>query len=107
MKAPKKRTAVRKKATVRKKKTTAKKTTKKTKNKSVQENSTLLYGNRNTISRKKLLAELVTIEKEGQLYNQILHDSRLKKEPEIVKTTKEALKLLGKRQHEIFKLLGI
>jgi hypothetical protein len=79
-----------------------KKTT--TKKKSV---SKLNGTKRTALSRKKLLDELISIEKEGQIYEKILRDARLKKQPEIVKAAQDGLKLLGKRQREIFKAIGL
>ena len=96
MKTSRKKTA--KKAPTSKKKSLFGKTSSKRKSKPV---------NGVRMSKKKLLAELVSIEKEGRLYDTILRDARLKKQPEIVKATRECKRLLGKRQAEIFKKLGI
>jgi hypothetical protein len=58
-------------------------------------------------SRKKLLDELILIEREGQIYQRMLKDPHLKKEPEITKSAKAGLKQLARRQRAIFKALGI
>ena len=58
-------------------------------------------------SRKALMNELILIEQEGQIYQKMLRDARLKKEALIVKSVKSALKSLAKRQRVAFKALGI
>lgn len=78
---------------------------KRTKSLKLKKASVRLDGNR--VNRKKLMSELVSIERESRLYSQILIDKQLKSDHAIVKAAKAALKLLANRQAEIFKALGI